>query len=119
MSKPDTATTGVAEGDVRRLSGAAAALWASAFVIMAMIIVQAGQVGGGPNAAYADTVASVGDYSLMTVPIGNLEEVLVIIDSRDETIYTYVTSARAVELQDHRSLKEVFELAANRGNPKR
>ncbi|MCA9310314.1 MAG: hypothetical protein KDA21_03860 [Phycisphaerales bacterium] len=106
-------------GERRTLNGAAAALWASAFVIMALIIIQAGQVGTGPNAAWAETISDVGDYEIMTVPVGNLEEVLVVLDSRDETIYTYATSARAVELQDFRNVREMFELAQNRGNPKR
>ncbi len=114
MSKSDTKNE-------RTFSHAAATLWASACVIMAIIIMQAGSTlgPGGSGVAHAETVSNIGDYTLITVPIGNGEEVLVVTDSRDENIYTYVTSARSVELQDVRSIREMFELAQNRGNPRR
>ena len=44
----------------------AAALWASAFVIAALAIVQAGQLPG--NSAHAETTSEFGDYTLLTAP---------------------------------------------------
>jgi hypothetical protein len=70
----------------------AAVLWASAFVILAMIIVQAGRLQG--NAAHAEMVADRGSYTLMTADSGrggdeDPDEILYVIDSREQTLLVY------------------------------
>lgn len=68
------------------------ALWASAFVIAALTIMQAGRLGGSP--AYAETVAGQGDYVLLTARSGRgdetePDEVLFVIDNRDQVLLVY------------------------------
>ncbi len=74
------------------VNAAAAALWASAFVIAAMIIVQAGRLPG--NAAHAGMVADRGSYTLLTGSSGrgkdtNPNDVLYVIDSREQMLLVY------------------------------
>ena len=113
MSNEHTNTT-------TRINPGAAVMWASACLILALVIMQAGSVTApGGSAAYANTVSSRGDFTIMTVPAGNVEEALVILDSRDENIYTYMVEARKLVLQDVRSVKEMFEIAGSRANTRR
>ena len=70
----------------------AAVLWASAFVIAALAIVQAGRLPG--NAAYAETAAELGDYSLLTARSGKgpderPHESLWVIDNRAQVLIVY------------------------------
>ena len=88
----------------------AAALWASAFVILAMIIVQAGRVG---NEAQAEgMVSSVADLTVLTASAGDTEDILAVLDRRAETMYIYgVDGARSVELYQFENLSDVFTQA--------
>jgi len=77
---------------IRQLNPAAAVLWASAFIIAALVIVQAGRLPA--NAAYASVAASNGDYLLLTANSGagddaEPDELLYVIDSRDQVYYVY------------------------------
>ena len=70
----------------------AAVLWASAFVIAAIAIVQAGRLPG--NAAYAETASDLGDYSLVTARTGKgpderPNESLWVIDNREQVLIVY------------------------------
>ncbi len=65
---------------------ASPALWASAFVILAVLIFQAGRINNNP--AQAEMVSRVGEYTLMTTDGGN-EEVIVVIDNRNEDLLIY------------------------------
>ncbi len=70
----------------------AAALWASAFVIAALAIVQAGQLPG--NSAHAETTSEFGDYTLLTARTGKgpedrPNESLWIIDNREQVLMVY------------------------------
>jgi hypothetical protein len=95
-------------------SSAAASLWASAFVIMALIIVQAGRLPG--NAAHAHMSADRGSYSVVTAHSGrgrdaNPYELLYVIDSREQVLLVYeVEDARQRRLirRDGYSLDEQF-----------
>lgn len=73
------------------LNPSAAMLWASAFVIAAFIIVQAGRLPGNP--AHADMTIVKGDYTLLTTDSGRggtpPNEMLFIIDSRDQVLLMY------------------------------
>ncbi len=70
----------------------ATALWASAFVIAALIIVQAGRLPGG--AAYAEMESGVGDYTILTARTGKGPETrpyeaLFVIDNREQVLMVY------------------------------
>ncbi len=69
-----------------------AVLWASAFVIAALTIVQAGRLPGGT--AYAETVAELGDYTVLTARTGKGPddrpyEALWVIDNREQVLIVY------------------------------
>ena len=78
-----------------RLDVGSAVLWASAFVILAMIIVQAGGVEG--RAAFAEMASARGAYTLLTTDAGRggggvddmPNEILYVLDSRDEVLLVY------------------------------
>lgn len=90
------------------IDGGAAALWASAFVIGALILVQAGER-RGPSEAYAGNVAELGPMRLLTADAGGNEEVLVILNGVDETISVYgVQNTRSVELFQISKVDELF-----------
>lgn len=70
----------------------AAALWASAFLIGAMIILQAGRLPG--NVASAEMSTNRGAYSLLTIDSGRgddarPDELLYVIDSHDQLLFVY------------------------------
>ena len=77
---------------MNRRSTAHAVLWASAFVIGAMIITQAGRLPG--FAAYGETVDSQADYTILTARTGLGREVepseaLFVIDNREQVLLVY------------------------------
>ncbi len=81
------------------------ALWASAFLILALIILQAGNV----KTAEAEMVSSRGAYSIMTTDSGT-EDLLVVIDDRNEQLLAYkVKSTQGVELYQSVSLPDAFK----------
>lgn len=76
----------------RSRTRSAAALWASAFVIAALAIVQAGRLPG--NSAYAETASELGDYTLLTARTGKgpedrPNESLWVIDNREQVLIVY------------------------------
>ncbi len=76
----------------QKINSSAAVLWASAFVIAAMIIVQAGRLPG--QAAQAEMTATRADYSVMTTNSGrggdqDPDELLYVIDNRDQVLLVY------------------------------
>lgn len=98
------------------INPSAAVLWASAFVIAALIIVQAGRLPGNP--AYADATISRGDYTLVTSDSGRgggtPYKLLYVIDSRAQTLLVYeIEDARRnlVMLRDGAQLDNVFRIA--------
>jgi len=104
-----------------RLDTGAAALWASAFVIMGMIITAAARL-GVENQALAD-VSEVADLTILTTRSADNEDVLSILDRREERIYVYgVEQGRTVALYQVQDLKELFiqaRAAAGGGPPTR
>jgi hypothetical protein len=74
------------------VNAASAVLWASAFVIAAMVIIQAGKLPG--NEAQAEMAVHRHGFTLLTVDSGRGDdaapnELLYIIDSRDAMMYVY------------------------------
>ena len=96
------------------INPAAAVLWASAFVIAALIILQAGRLPG--NAAYGDMTSDRGAYSVMTADSGrggdeDPDEILYVIDSRDQVLLVYdIEDSRRAQiiLRDGYSLDNLF-----------
>ena len=71
---------------------AAAILWASAFIVTALLISKAGEL--RPNAAYAGTAAASGDMSIVTAskgvgPENRPHELLYVADNRSEMLFIY------------------------------
>ncbi len=92
----------------RRLDTGAAALWASALVILAMLITQAGQR-WAESAAQASDVATIGDLTILTADSGDNEDILAILDRRNETLFVYgVRNRQSVELFDSYDMSRVF-----------
>lgn len=88
------------------------ALWASAFVLMALIITQAGRL----TPAAAGDVSEVGDMTILTANAGDQEEVLCILDGRGDTLFIYgVENRNTVQLYQQLGLNEMFINA--RANP--
>ena len=101
----------------KNVNASAAALWASAFVIGAMIIMQAGRLPG--NAAHAEMATDRGSYTLLTCNSGkggetDPDELLYIIDSREQVLLVYeVEDARKgqINVRDGGSLDALFQRA--------
>ena len=84
----------------------AAALWASAVVVAALILTQAGRLTG--NQASAD-VATSGALTVLTAAAGDSEDVVAIIDGQGETVYVYgVEQGRTVLLHQVYGLRDLF-----------
>jgi hypothetical protein len=100
-----------------QLSPAAAILWASAFLLVAIIVIQAGKLPG--SAAYAEMASSNGDYAALTTSTGlggdaDPYQVLYVIDNRDEVLMVYeIDDARTgrIELRGGGSLSNLFRRA--------
>lgn len=94
-----------------RIDPAAAALWASAFVIGAMLTVQAGRL-GAPEAAYAGNLAEIGQARILTADAGGGEEFLAVLDVTAQTLSIYgVANQRSIELYQVARLPDLFEQA--------
>lgn len=99
------------------LNPGAAVLWASAFIIGALIILQAGRMQG--NTANATMVADRGSYTLLTADSGtggdtDPDEILYVIDSREQILLVYEVEdarKRQVMLRDGYSLDTLFQRA--------
>jgi hypothetical protein len=98
----------------KSINTAAAVLWASAFLLAALVIVQAGRLPGNP--AYAEMALESGGYTLLTTDSGRggdaaPNELLYIIDSREEVVLVYeIEDARQnqIILRDGGSLQNLF-----------
>ncbi len=96
------------------VNSAAAVLWASAFILTALVITQAGSLPGNP--AYADMAVESGGFTLLTVDAGrgndcDPEELLYVIDSRDEVLLVYEiedTRQKQIVLRGGGSLSNLF-----------
>lgn len=101
----------------QQINGSAAVLWASAFIIGALVIIQAGKLPG--QAAYAEMASSRGDYSVMTTNSGrggdaDPDELVYVIDNRDQVLLVYeVEDAKrgGVLLKDGWNLSIMFNRA--------
>jgi len=96
---------------------ASAVLWASAFLLAALVIIQAGSLEGNP--AYAEMSVSSDGYTLLTTDAGSggetaPDELLYVIDSREEVLLLYeIEDVRKgqIILRDGGSLRNLFQNA--------
>jgi hypothetical protein len=103
---------------------AATLLWASAFVLAGLIIVQLGRIGDRRSVALADfpagmmgsdVVSRVGDYTVMTFSAGN-DDVLAVLDGRSEELFTYrVKNLNQFEFLEREKLADLFSVARRLG----
>jgi hypothetical protein len=87
-----------------------AALWASAFVLMALIVVQSGRLTGE---ARADVVATTGTLTALTFTATN-EDLLAVLDGRTEELYLYRGERGGVNLIQIYNLPALFSEARAR-----
>lgn len=107
----DHTTRQIDKQRTNRGGAGAAALWASAFVILALILVEAGRRGHEPS-AFAGDAASVSDLSVLTVASGPDEDVLCVLDQRNETLSVFgVEQGRSVQLLQVQDVREAFARA--------
>ena len=93
-----------------RVDSGAAALWASAFVIMALIVTQASRLGLG-TAAYAD-VSKAGDLTTLTAAARNNDDILLVIDGRTETLSAYgIVNRSSIRSYPVHNLRDLFSQA--------
>lgn len=80
--------------------GGAALLWFSAFILAALVIVQAGRVGPSLLAsARGDVVSRVGDYTILTTAAQSSEDLAVVLDGRGEQLFIYrIVNQKQLEL---------------------
>ncbi len=91
-----------------------AALWASAFVLGALTIVQAGA--GRGAAVSAQTVSNIGDLTAMTSRSTVDEDIFCILDGRAESLLVYrIDNQNKIELQQTIKLADAFAEARSGG----
>ncbi|HVZ93580.1 MAG TPA: hypothetical protein VG797_03630 [Phycisphaerales bacterium] len=108
---PTTDNINPEPGVRRTIDTGAASLWASLFVIAALVVMQASKLGSG-NAAYAGDVANVGQLTALTTIGGPNEEILYLLDKSREKILVYgVQGGRSVELYQVEDLEPLYTQA--------
>lgn len=96
--------------DRNRFHPGLASLWASAFVLIGMVLLQAGRMGHA-NEARAD-VAVISDLTVMNARAGDRDDIVVILDQRAETLFVYgADAARKVNLYETHNISELFSKA--------
>jgi hypothetical protein len=88
-------------------------LWASAFVLFALIMIQAepliAQQGGVlGKSAQAGMVSQVGQITVMTADAGS-DDVLLVLEGRSEDLYVYRTDRNGIQLQQRMPVSKVFQ----------
>jgi hypothetical protein len=99
----------------RHAFAASAALWGSAFVLLALIVAQVSRLPsgrGGPTgvamAAAMGDVARAGDYTVLTFNGGN-DDVLAVLDGRGEELFLYrVKPVNQLEFISRDRLPDLF-----------
>lgn len=118
MTRADRTRTSSTKTSSRRLSLAPAApLWASAAVVLALIITVASERSLG-SSARAEMVSQIGSLTVLTANSG-LDELLVVLDERSERLLVYsAPQPDRIELRQGLEVADVFReaRAASRGN---
>ena len=96
-----------------------AALSASALVIAALIVVQAGRMLSGPEAR-ADLVGATGTLTVLTAEASNSNDVLLVLDGRSEELLVYkVENQSNLDLYKKYPLPRMFSDAKGRSSGKK
>ena len=86
-------------------------LWATAALLTAGILLRAGGGSFFEQSAAADMIGASGDYTAMTTN-GGVEELLFLIDGRNETLMVYrVQNGRQVQMMERQDLRSLFTTA--------
>jgi hypothetical protein len=88
-------------------------LWGSAFILMALVLIQAQnlvgmQPFGNANEAEAGMVSQVGTLTVLTADAGN-DDVLVVLDGRSEEVYVYRTDRNGIQLHQRLNIPKLFQ----------
>ncbi|MEM1165640.1 MAG: hypothetical protein AAGI30_05050 [Planctomycetota bacterium] len=90
----------------RRVDTGAAALWASAFVLMAMVIVRAGDAGQVARASTQKT-GTISVSALETLE--GVTDLIVVADDRTDELFVYeIEGGRGINLVQYRPVADLF-----------
>jgi hypothetical protein len=97
-------------------SRAPTGLWASAFVLFALILIQAEPIiaqqglgkGAQAHAAQSGMVSQVGPITVLTADAGS-DDVLLVLEGRSEELYVYRTDRNGIQLQQRMPVSKVFQ----------
>jgi hypothetical protein len=99
-----------------RINPSVGALWASAFVLAGMVVMQAGRVGGGAQAN--GEVSNFGEMTLLTASTGANEDVVLVLDNRTDALLVYgVENRDRVELYQNLKVSDLFQQARSQRRP--
>lgn len=99
-----------------RINPSVGALWASAFVLAGMVVLQAGRYGAG-NQASADAL-QFGSMTLLSADAGGNEDVVLVLDDSSDALLVYgIENRDRVELYQNLKLSEFFQQARNQRRP--
>lgn len=88
-------------------------LWVSAFLIIAMIIIQAGRLESG-NKAFAEMAAAGSEFTLMTTK-GGSEEMLYVLEGRTGNLYVYEPALKGINLLSVEQMDLITSKMNNQG----
>jgi hypothetical protein len=86
-------------------------LWASAFVLFAMVLIQSQPLFAQPfgdHAARAGMVSQVGQLTVMTADAGG-DDVLLVLEGRSEELFVYRTDRNGIQLQQRMQVPKLFQ----------
>jgi hypothetical protein len=90
-----------------RINPSVGALWASAFILAGLVVMQAGRLGAGSQ-ANADVVNFSG-VTALSASTGNNSSVVLVMDDRTDTVLVYgVENRNRVELYQNLKLSDLF-----------
>lgn len=107
---PETPTTPTTPAAPAR--SAFSALWASAFVLLALVLIQAETMLAQPfergDAAHAGMVSQTGNLTVMTADAG-ADDLLLVLEGRTEELLVYRSDRNGVQLQQRLSVPKLFQ----------
>ncbi len=89
-----------------RRDGFTLALSATAAVLVALVLSQIGRLVSG-TPALADLVTQGGEFQMLAVD-GGVDDVVVVLDHRTESLVTYHATQNALEFLGRRDIREIF-----------
>jgi len=100
----------------QRINPSIGALWASAFVLAGMVVLQAGRIGGGTQ-AHAEAV-QFGEMTLISADAGSNKDVVLVLDDKSDALLVYgIENRDRVELYQNLKLSEFFVQAKSQNRP--